>query len=229
MGRAGQRLARGLAEGLAGGIEQDDDRVGAAERCQRAGDRLGAEDHPGAAAVRRVVDAAVAADPPGPQVVDPDGGEPLLLDPARDAGRERARDHLGEEGDELDLEGHRSALRSVAGRAGGRRAPVRGAGSGRARRRRHGRAPPGGPPRSRRTRRRRRLDLVGRGRSSASGSATIRRSAARGSRTNGRTIGRSKSPRGPADHLEHLGAAGPVDVAHGAQLGARRGRGPRRR
>ena len=68
----------------------------------------GAEDHPRSPTVRRVVDRAMPADAPVAQVVDPDRGKTLLLDPAGDARGERPFEHRREERQDVDLEGHAS-------------------------------------------------------------------------------------------------------------------------
>ena len=62
--RVGEVAGPLLAEDLAGRVEQDDARLGPAQRVERRGDRLRPQDHPRAAAVRRVVDAPVPPHPP---------------------------------------------------------------------------------------------------------------------------------------------------------------------
>ena len=101
-----ERLRRRLAEDLAGRVEQDHERARAAELGERRGDRLGAEDHAGAAPVGVVVDGPVPAEAPLPEVVDPHGREPALLDAGRDALAQRPLDHRREQREDVDLEGH---------------------------------------------------------------------------------------------------------------------------
>ena len=206
------RSARAWRKGSPAGSSRITERVGAAQRRQGARHGLRAEDHPGPAAVGRVVDAPVAAEAPGAQVVDPNGGEPLLLDAAGDARRERARDHLREEGDDVDLEGHGSALGGRVGR--GRRAPTVGRRRSRAGGRRRARAAAAAsrrrPPPARRGERPQgggawpggdaadaAAPAAGPGRAAAGrappGRRRSRRAAARGSgRTAGRSAGRSR-------------------------------------
>ena len=112
----GQGLRPGVAERLPGRVQEDHGRAGGGlgeRRCHR----FGAEDHPGSTAVRVVVDAAVLAEAPVAQVVDPDLGEALRVDPAGDALRQRRLDHAREQGEDVDFEGHGSA--GSAGRIGG--------------------------------------------------------------------------------------------------------------
>ncbi len=79
---------------------------GPTELRQRGRNGLRAKDHAGTAAVGVVVHGAVPADAPPPQVVDADLRQPALEDAARDALPQRPLDHRGEEGEDLDLEGH---------------------------------------------------------------------------------------------------------------------------
>ena len=109
---AGQLEGARLAERLAGGLEQDHGRIAPSKFRQGCCDGLGPDDHPGAAAVRLVVDRAMPTEPPAPQIVDPDLGQPALQDAGRDARGERSLQHRREERHDVDLEGHR---RSVLG------------------------------------------------------------------------------------------------------------------
>ncbi len=96
-----------VAKGLSSRVEQDDERIRATNLVESGGDRFGSHDHPGSAAVRRVVDAAMPPESPLAEVVGPDRDEAPLLDPSGDAGPERPGDHLREERQDVDLEGHR--------------------------------------------------------------------------------------------------------------------------
>src|SRR5487761_1996380 len=111
-------LGTSLPERLPGGVEQDHGGFGPAQRRERGGHRLGPEHHPGAAAVRCIVDAAVTPQAPLPKIVDADGREAFLLDAPRDAGGERSCQHLREQREDLDLEGHvvRPLVRGRPGR-----------------------------------------------------------------------------------------------------------------
>ena len=118
-----------MTERLACRIEQDDRRVRAAQRSQGVGDRFGPDDHPRSPTVGLVVDRAMTADPPGPQIVDPDGRQATLLDPARDAVCQRAFEHPREEAQDVDVEAHRRSASGldvgVGRRSGGDRPAAR--------------------------------------------------------------------------------------------------------
>src|SRR5487761_1914017 len=111
-------LGTSLPERLPGGVEQDHGGFGPAQRRERGGHRLGPEHHPGAAAVRCIVDAAVTPQAPLPKIEDADRREAFLLDAPRDAGGERSCQHLREQREDLDLEGHvvRPLVRGRPGR-----------------------------------------------------------------------------------------------------------------
>jgi len=164
-------VGAGLIEDLTGWVEEDHQGLGPPDVVDSVRDRLRPHDHPGPAPVGRVVDAAMPTDPPLPEVVRPDGGDPALLDPPGDARGERPRDHLGEQRQDVDLERHDTVFR---------REPARRRGA-------LGRGPP--PSAARR-------DPAG-ARSNATVSTTI--SPRRGAkiRTKSRTPGTSNSPYGP--------------------------------
>src|SRR4051794_12026755 len=223
MASRGEIVGEGLIEDLAGWVEEDDMRVVPTDRVEPCGDRLRPHDHPCAAAIRRVVHAPVPAEAPLPQIVGSDDGDAAFLDPARNARGEGRRDHLGKQGQDVDLERHPDGFtRLTAARRAGRWAPSgvsgRSGGSG-------GVVPSTGsvagdsadadaeasPTRARRREPWRRLGARGRSpsppvaprrpalgvRSSASVSTTI--SPRRGAkiRTKSRTPGTSNSPYGP--------------------------------
>ena len=88
------------------------------------GDRLRAKDHARTAAVRRVVDRAMATQAPVAEVAHPDRDQALLLDATRDALGERSLEHAGEERQDVDLEGH-PGVPGVPGVPGGSASPSR--------------------------------------------------------------------------------------------------------
>ena len=175
------------------------------------GDRLRPHDHPRAAAVRRVVDAAMPADPPLAQVVGPDRRRSRAPGSGRGCSRRAApRSSSGNSvRTSISSWSRRSRRRCRvrrAGSTGGRSVAGGTAAGGRLRRepgRRRGARPPVAGARRR----------FGGVRSSASASTTI--SPRRGAkiRTKSRTAGHVELAVRPAVDDVDLGAAGAVDVA----------------
>ena len=72
VGRAGELARERVGQPLTGGIQEDDLGARGAKRLDRREERLGAHDHPRAAAVRLVVDRSVPPEAVLAQVVDPE-------------------------------------------------------------------------------------------------------------------------------------------------------------
>ena len=109
---ARQLLGTRLVEPLTTRVEQDADGTGAPRRHQgveRRGDRLGSQHHAGAAAVRIVIDAAVAPQAPAAQVVSVDLRRTRCQGASWDALGERSREQLREERDDVDAQRHVAA------------------------------------------------------------------------------------------------------------------------
>ena len=217
----------GLAEDLAGRVEQDHQRIGPAQLGQGGRDRLGPEDHPGSPAVRRCRRRTRCRPRPHcAQVVDPDRGQAAA--PGSGPGccpRAGRRSSPGTGSRRRSRGSSRSVLgaevgASLAGRSAASprpaadRPPLRptaaAAACGRGARpggvalaRPGGAVGPGRLDRRQVERRRRRP----RSRRRAGSSAT----------TKSRTAGTSNSPRGPADDVDVV-LGDPVDVDHHAEL-----------
>ena len=124
--RVGEVGGARLAEDLADRVEQDRPSSPARRSASSAAATgSGAQDHarlPRRTACRRRSGAGRAPTRAGrgSRIV----GQALLLDPARDALRERALDHRREERQDVDLEGHGSARRPASSGAGRRASAV---------------------------------------------------------------------------------------------------------
>ena len=157
-------------------------------------DRLGPQHHARAATVGVVVDAPMPAQAPAPQVVRDEPCQSALEGATRDAQRQRAREELREERDDVDEQAHVTPP-VVGSGASEPRSSDGGSGAGGAR--------PGGsalaPSRQARLERLprgRRIGLAA-SRPSASASTTMRPSTGASSRMTADTAGTSTSPRSP--------------------------------
>ena len=121
-GSVGPLRGQGLGERLPGGRGHDQPGAGRPDGVQRPAPRLGPHDHARPAAVRGVVDGAVHVVGPLPQVVDADAHQAALGGLAQQRLAQRG-EVLGEDRDDVDLQGHAHSSSRPSGGSTTRKPP----------------------------------------------------------------------------------------------------------